>query len=552
MPQALELAKEHHKNGRSVEAQAIYQQILAVDPNYFDAMHLLGVLMDETHPDDLGVLLIRKALTLQPDNDYALQNLGYILMKRGDLQSAIQLLNRAVEIKPDYFRAYNNLALAYEKTKQFELAEATYRQALKVQPDFPDTMNNLANALMELKKFDEALVVYRRASELMPADAEILSNVGNALKKLRQYDEAETIHRRALAMNPDSPPVLNNLASVMEVLKRADEAERLYRRAIEVRPDYGPAHWNLSSILLRRGDLIEGFKEFEWRDLWTGVDSSRKFPKPTWDGSNLRGKRILVHAEQGLGDSLQFIRFIPQVVSRGGVVIVEIQPALRQLLSNYPGISEIVSYGEALPEYDVQIKLTSLPLALGTTLENCNPRSPYLHAPADAIERWRNRLAEFSDRKLNVGLAWAGNPQHFKDFNRSIKLSTYAPLAAVTGVRFFSLQKGPAGDQAANPPAGMELIDWTAELTDFTETAGLVQNLDLLISIDSAIVHLSGAMAKPAWVLIANLPDWRWLLNVSESPWYPTVRLYRQIRECDWSDPIAAIATDLASLANRG
>jgi len=275
----------------------------------------------------------------------------------------------------------------------------------------------------------------------------------------------------------------------------------------------------------------------------------RNFTKPQWDGRALEGRTLLLHAEQGLGDAIQFIRYLPLMSQRGGRIIIECYAELQRLFQIMAGRCQIVACGQPLPAFDLHCPLLSLPRVFGTTLSNIPHVVPYLHPDAEEARKWHHRLL-WQSRLVNVGLAWMGNPAHKNDRSRSIKLARLAPLGQVPGVRFFSLQKGEAAAETKTPPSGMELVDWTQELKDFADTAGLIANLDLVIAVDTAVVHLAGAMGKPVWTLLPFVPDWRWLLEREDSPWYPTMRLFRQNSWGDWDSVITRVV-DALSLAKE-
>jgi hypothetical protein len=330
---------------------------------------------------------------------------------------------------------------------------------------------------------------------------------------------------------------------------RYEEAMPCLERAIGLRPDLAIIHWNRAIALLLEGRLTEGWAEAEWRFAYTPA-LRRDFPQPAWDGrSDLAGRTILLHAEQGLGDAIQFCRYAPMVAARGGGdrVVLECQPELAALLTTAPGVAQVVRRGDPLPPFELHCPLLSLPHRFGTTLATIPAAVPYLTPDPDKVRAWQSRLAADGPGR-KVGLAWAGSPGHANDRQRSCRLSDFAPLANVPGVTFYSLQLGPTGEQATNPPPGLRLLDPTADLRNFADTAALVANLDLVISVDTAVVHLAGALAKPTWVLLPFNPDWRWLRDREDSPWYPTMRLFRQSERGNWKSTIERVASELREL----
>ncbi len=471
-------ALQHHRAGRLPQARALYQQILAQQPEHAGALHFSGVMALQEGRNDVAADLIAKAIGLQPNSPEAYCNLGIALQGKGQLDGAI----------------------------------AAYRRAIGLKPDYPEAHSNLGAALRDTGNLDDASAALRRAIALRPGFADAHSNLGIVLREMGMLDEARTA----------------------------------YRRAIALKPGYPEAHHNLALLLLLQGEFLEGWNEFEWRWRCKQFLSPRRtFGQAQWDGSDLAARTILLHAEQGFGDTIQLVRYVPLVAARGGQVVLEAAPELRRLLQGTRGIARWVDAGDALPPFDVHCPLLSLPMAFGTTLQNIPHTVPYVQADAEGVERWRKELS--GDGRRKVGLAWAGEPTHGNDRNRSLSLSALAPLADAKGVTFYSLQKGDAAKQATNPPAGMELIDRTAELTDFADTAAFIANLDLVISVDTAVAHLAGAMGKPVWTLLPFVPDWRWLMQREDSPWYPTMRLCRQRGRGDWGSVISRVAEALSS-----
>ncbi len=309
------------------------------------------------------------------------------------------------------------------------------------------------------------------------------------------------------------------------------------------------AHWNVSLIHLLKGDLETGWAEHEWRKKTTIESRPREFPQPEWNGQKLNGQTILIHAEQGFGDTIQFVRYIPLVASHGGRVLFQCPVELSSLMRHSLKTADIVTAAD-LPDFSVHCPLLSLPAIFKTRLDSIPAETPYLKSPPESSARWRELLNQTGAAK-RVGLVWAGNPRRKLDRQRSLRLDQLAPLASAPGIQFHGLQKGEAAEQAANPPTNMKLIDQTAKLTDFAETAGLIDNLDLVITVDTAVAHLAGAMGKPIWVLLGYVPAWRWLLNRNDSPWYPTMRLFRQAALDDWTDPIAQAAEALHEFTKK-
>ncbi len=456
--QTFHVALQHHQAGRLHDAEQLYRQILEQEPNHADALHHLGMAAGQAGRNDI----------------------------------ALELIGRAIAIKPDYPEAHSNFGNALKGNGQVEEAIAAYRRAIALRPSYAEAHGNLGSALNARGQHDEAIAAYRHAIALNSSNPITHYNLGNALKDKGQYDEAIAAYRRAVTFKPDYAEAHFNIGTAQGNRGKVDQAVAAYRRAIALKPNYAEAHWNLALALLARGEFVDGWTEFDWRWECKDLPRKRTFVQPQWDGSPLAGRTILLHCEQGLGDTIQFIRYAPLVAERGGTVIVGTVPELHRLLQGAPGVARWLNQGETVPPFDVHCPLMSLPAAFGTTLETIPQRVPYLHADTEAAAKWRKELAG-DRRRLKVGLAWAGNPTHVNDRNRSISLGALAPLAQVQEVSFFSLQKGEAGKEANDSPPGLSLINRTEELKDFADTAALIANLDLVICVDTAVAHLAGA-----------------------------------------------------------
>jgi hypothetical protein len=378
-------------------------------------------------------------------------------------------------------------------------------------------------------QYEEAIEAGRRALALTPDDPIVHNGIGANLSSLGRASEAVDAYRRALAINPNYYECWANLAHAQQLLLRLDEAADSYRHALGIQYDYPQAQCAAGMLALLRGDFANGFTQFEWRWRLKSM-IPRDFKEPRWQGEPLVGKTILLHAEQGAGDTIQCLRFVPQVEARGGRLLLELPQTLMRLATSLEGGGEIIAQGRKPPPFDVHCAFMSLPRVLGTTLDTLPAKVPYLHADPALIERWARRLAG-TGSGLKVGIAWAGNPKHAGDRRRSIPLERLAPILDVPGIRFYSLQVGErAGDLARLPGAQArdKVVDLAPELTSYAETAALLAHLDLLVSVDTSVVHLAGALGRPCWVMMPFSPDWRWLLERDDSFWYPTLRLFRQ------------------------
>jgi hypothetical protein len=436
-------------------------------------------------------------------------------------------------------------ALVHHQAGRLGQAEAIYRQILKQEPNHPQALLYLGLVAHQMGHRPSAIRLMRQAISLKSDWPEGWTNLGVVLRDDGQYDEAIDAYRQALALSPDRPHVYYNLGVALKETGKLEEAVAAYRQAVLLKSDLIDAHYGIALSQLIQGDFAQGWHGYELRWMCTNFTSPRrKFWQPKWDGSDLAGKTILLHSEQGFGDTIQFVRYTPMVAQRGGKVILACQPELRNLLHEFPGITQLVTWEQSLPAFDLHCPLLSLPLAFGTLLETIPNSVPYITPDPIKVQHWRDKLAS-DPQHFKVGLIWAGGP-HPK--GRSASLAAFAPLAAAPGATFYSLQTGDAAKEAANPPDGLKLINYANDLKDFADTAALIANLDLVISIDTAAAHLAGAMGKPVFNLLQFAADFRWMLNRTDSPWYPTMRLFRQPKLGDWNSLIPQVAAAVSNM----
>ena len=489
-------------------------------------------------------------------------NLGAVLRGLGRLAEAEVCCRRALELQPDFPEAANSLGAILWGLDRFAESEACYRRALELRPDYPEACVNLATTLRTLERFDESEASCRRALAMRPDYPEAYNNLANVLGDLERYTEAEANCRRALELKPNYAEAHYNLGNVLGEQRRYREAAASHRQALAFDPTVARTHVNLAMVLLRQGDFEGGWGEYEWRlRLPRWLSTAPAFAQPFWQGESLAGRTILLHAEQGLGDTLQFIRLAPGVKERGGTVLLFCPAELAGLLRACAGIDRIVTASSALPAFDVQAPLLSLPALLKTTLATVPAAVPYLAAEAAAVERWRRELSSYPEYK--VGIIWQGNPRfsdaecRSADRRRSIPLSQFEPVARVPGVRLFSLQKGYGTEQLAERRGQETLAErWGVvalgdRLSDFTDTAAVMKNLDLIISADTSPLHLAGALGMPAWAALPSAACWRWLLEREDTPWYPTMRLFRQSRPGDWADVFDRMSSQLSVVISQ-
>jgi len=535
------------------EAIAAYSRAVALQPRFPEALNNLGNaqrLKGELAP---AIATLRQALAARPDYPDAWNNLGIALQQNGDLDEAFAAYRRALSLRPDLAAAHSNLGNALMERGDVDDAIAAFRRALAIDPRYDEAMNNLASALIRKNEFGEAIAACRQALAVRPGFAGAWNNLGSALRGRGDFDQAVSAYHRALELQGDYPEALNNLGNALTQKGDLPAAIDAYERAIERRGDYAEAHFGLALALLLKGDWDWGWREYEWRLRGPQrVAPDRQFTQPLWEGGDLAGRRILLHAEGGFGDAIHFVRYARGVAGRGSGqspssdvhVLLQCPPQLKRLFLGLPGVEQVFARGEPLPSFDLHCPLPTLPRVFGTTLQNLPADVPYLRADPALVEQWRERLGP-GDSRLKVGLAWAGNPVHHNDVNRSMALRELLPVLSVPDVRFFSLQRQDAASELRHLLPELQVVDLDEDLSDFANTAAVLENLDLVISVDTAVAHLSGALARPTWLLLPFAPDFRWMLERDDSPWYPTMRLFRQTRPGDWAGVIERVSAEL-------
>ncbi len=460
----------------------------------------------------------------------------------GDYPSAERACREILEWDPGVGDAWFVLGVATQLRGKLADSVAYYRNAVRFVPGHAEAWNNMGASLSTLRRPEEAEPCLRKALELEPRYAQAHNNLGNVLGAQGRFDEAVASYLRALELKPDYAEVFDHLGLVLQAQGKLDEAIGWFDKAIENAPESGTIHMNCALACLQRGDFARGWTEYEWRFR------CREHPvldqgRPFWDGSPLDGRTVLLWAEQGLGDAIQFIRFAPAVAQCGGRVFVSCPKSLTALLATCPGVDAAFAEGSPAPEYDCHAPLMSLPRLLKTTVETIPAQVPYLTADPAAVARWHEELGPVDG--LKVGIAWQGNPDHKKDRQRSFRLDLFERLARIDGVRLFSLQKGAGAEQLDRAAGLFPIVDLGRRLGDLADTAAVIRNLDLIIAPDTALAHLAGALGVPVWVAVQFSSDWRWLLGREDSPWYPTMRLFRQHRWNDWDEVFERIGQEL-------
>jgi tetratricopeptide (TPR) repeat protein len=535
--------------GRFDEAIASYGQALKHRPDYFEAHNGLGVALLKQGNFSEAAKSYQEAICLQPSYAAAHLNLGTALKEMGKLNEAIDSCRRAISLQPAIAMAHNNLGTALAGLGKHLEAIAAYEHALRLDPAHTDALINLGISWAALGKLDVATDFYKRAVQQRPDHDKAHYNLGVAYAESDDLQAAVASYRRAIDLNPTYAEAWDNLGCVLVALGQPAEALNCHDRALHVRPDYYKAYMSRGVARLRLGDYAGGWPDYECRyKLKEFVMPS--FPQPRWNGERLDGKTVLLAAEQGLGDTLQFIRYAAPVRNRCAKVIVACQKALIPLLSNTPVIDQLFPPEVALPHFDAWASLVSLPGIMGTTLQTIPADVPYLFPKEDLVDHWRRELQATPGFK--VGICWQGNPDYKADRERSIPLAEFAPLAGVPGIQLVSLQKGHGVEQLTHLPSDFPISDLASRLDvssgPFIDTAAVMKSLDLIITADTAIAHLAGSLGAPVWIALPYVAHWCWLWDRDDSPWYPSARLFRQPERGNWKPVFTRIAESLAPL----
>jgi tetratricopeptide (TPR) repeat protein len=533
---------------RHDEALAAFDRALALEPALAGAWIGRGHVFWSLKRYDEAGAAYDQALSIAPDAANAWVGRGNVLFDLTRSGEAFAAFDKALSIRPDLAEAWLGRGNALADLKRYGDALAAFDKALSIGPDLAEAWLGRGNAFTDLKRFDDALAAYDRALSIKPHIAEAWLGRGNAFNDLKRFDDALAAYDKALSIKPDTAEAWLGRGSAFTDLKRYDDAFAAYGKATSLKPDLGEAHFNEGLLRLLLGDTTIGFKKYEYRwSVRQQRDTRRNFSQPLWLGdSDIGNKTILIHAEQGLGDTLMCCRYIPMVAALGARVILEVQPALVLLLRSLQGVSTLIAKGEAIPHFDVHCPLMSLPLAFKTTMATIPNHVPYLSVAAEMIARWRSKVA---GTRIKVGLAWAGSQRFIKDAERSVLLQNIFPLLAVDGVSYFCLQKDLREGDEATLDANPQIVRLDRDVDDFADTAAIMMSLDLIITSDTAVANLAGALGRKVWVLLPFIPDWRWSLDRDDTLWYPTATLFRQQRSGDWSAVVDRVFGELKKLS---
>jgi tetratricopeptide (TPR) repeat protein len=545
LAQAFEQAVALFRQGRLDEAEKLSTRTLKDWPGSFDVLHLLGVIKLQRGKAGAALGLFEQALRISPGSPEALSNLAMTLAALNRPDEALALFNKAHALDPGDWQTLNNRGSLLLQLNRGDDALADFDRALAIEPRHPGIRLNRGNALVQRRRFDEAVAEYDTVLAQEPALADAHFNRGNALTSLGCTGEAIAAYDRALALRPNYLKALTSRGVALQALNRQREAIADFERVLTIDKNHADAHHNAALAMLTLGDYRQGFARYEWRWQRTGMPPRRSFGRPLWLGEYpLARKTILIHGEQGLGDSIQFVRYAPLLARAGATVVLEVPRALTSLLARVEGIAQVVARGDPLPAFDVHCPLGSLPRALATEPATIPAAVPYLGPDKDRVAKWRARLADVPSRR--IAIAWSGSADHPNDRNRSIALEQLAPLLSGDNASFLSIQRELRGEDAALMAGIPRLTHVGDELEDFDDTAAVVSLVDLVIAVDTSVVHLAGALGRPTWVLVPFAPDWRWMLDREDSPWYPTARLFRQGAPGDWASVIGRVNEELS------
>jgi Flp pilus assembly protein TadD len=578
----LEAARHAFSIGAFVDAETGFRDVTSADRGCGEAWNMLGITLLRLGKVDEAIQALTTAMDVAPRSPEVVVNLGNLYKEVGNLKKAVRYYRKALALSPDHINAHVNLALCLvddgapdlarahaqeavtingsdvsawdalasieERAGNYEKAIAILEKCEEILPDHPDVLLHLGCACSLAKRYDLAEVKLRRALQLRPGFVEAMATLSHVYFESGNLDAAEDCLIEALHLRPEMRELYINLANVRLGQCRNEEGIECFKRALSMKPDSASTHFVLGMAYLVTGDFANGWKEYVWR--WKTEKYSPKLTflaAPEWQGEPLAGKTLFVHAEQGIGDTLQFVRYLSMLQEQGCKIVLEVQPLLKRLISRLKGIDALIECGEPLPSMDFHVPLLNIPGIIGTDICNIPRDVPYLSVDVGARDVWQKRLDTLPPG-LNVGIVWAGSPTHDNDRNRSMRLSQFAPFAKLDGINWISLQKGGAGAQVNSASQQLVTIDWTTDIHDFEDSAALIECLDLVISVDTSAVHLAGALNKPVWAMIPFAPDWRWLLDRTDSPWYPSLRLFRQKHRGNWDTVIAEVVQALKEL----
>jgi tetratricopeptide (TPR) repeat protein len=530
------------------EAIASYDKAIELNPNYAEVFNNRAIIFWYLKRPEDALKNYDKAIQLNPEYAGALNNRGLVLKGLNRIEDALASYDKAIQLNPEYAGAFNNRGIALKNANRFEDALASYDKAIQLNPEYAEAFNNRGLVLKDLNRFEDALASYDKAIQLNPEYAEAYNNIAIVLKDLNRLEEALASYDKAIQLNPEYAEAYNNRGTVFREMRCFEDELKCYNKAIELKPDYAGAYWNKSLLRILAGEYKEGWELYEWRRR---MDSLKEYypnhPQPLWLGNDsLAGKKILIQSEQGLGDTLQFCRYLLMLKElKPERIIFEVNRPLVFMMVTLGIGMDIIQKKSPLPSFDYYCPLLSLPHAFKTSLDTIPAQTPYLSADTDKSAYWSKKLGQ--KKKFRIGLAWSGSPSHHNDHNRSLSFSQLKSLFSLP-FEFHSLQKEIRKEDKKNLNKHKNVIQHQDDLKDFTDTAALADQMDLIISVDTSVAHLAGALGKKLWILLPYMPDYRWMLDREDTPWYPSARLFRQPKNADWESVIKNLNTELKKL----
>lgn len=529
-------------NGNLEQAITYYQKVIYLNPNLAEIHNNLGNCFLAKNQLEDAIASYQKAVTLNPKYPEAYYNLGNACKAKGDLATAKIHYEKTISLKPNFPEVHNNLGLVLQEEGYLAAAITCYQEAIKLNPEYAEAHNNLGNAFEEEKNLEKAIACYEKSLALNSNYIDAYNNLGNVLLTQGKAEEAIACYQKALDLNPNYVQAHYNYANALKYLDRLDDAIAKLQYTLTLDPNFAEAHKNLGISLLIKGDFASGFSEYEWRWYTKEYRKIASF-QPVWHGGDLQGKKILLLCEQGYGDNIHFIRYAPLIAQQGAHITLACYEELYRLFSSVSGIEKIVTSGTTV-EYDYCAPTMSLPYLMGTTTETIPTNIPYLFPPKTTAII----LESPPETYLKIGIVWAGNPGNTNDRNRSCSLLNFLPILDIPGIAFYSLQKGAKAQDLTALNLTQKIQNIGEKINDFADTAAVINQLDLVICVDTSVAHLAGAMGKPVWVLLSKVADWRWMLEGENNPWYPTLRLFRQTKLGDWHPVFQKVALELEKL----
>jgi tetratricopeptide (TPR) repeat protein len=538
------------QRGKSQEAMQHGLRAIEVSPREHNGYTVTGMCLTELQRIPEAIRYFEESLKLNPNDVIVLPTLANLYVRREMNDQAVAMMQRSVDLQPNDPQALLNMGALYAQLEKFDRAAEWLEKSLALKPDFLPAIAHLAGVRTGQKRFEESIALCRRVIAADPEQIDMMATMAEALMNLGRFEEAISEMQKAIAIKPRSS-LYQAMSNAYARTGRGDVALATINQAIALEPNNAVLHFNKSIILLLLGRMREAWPEYEWR--WQHprmVGRNRAFHVPQWDGRPLNGARILLHAEQGMGDTIFFGRYAELIAKeRDGKPILWVQNSIVEVARTIEGVVDVIGEAGPVPPFDTHLPIMSLPRIFNTALETVPNKVPYIRTDPVRSARWKKEFAERT-KKFKVGLVWYGGDFQPENFLRSNSLAAYAPLAEVPNVAFFSLQKGHQEVQSKNPPAGMDFTDLAPFIKDFSDTAAILENLDLLISIDTSVIHFAAALAKPVWMLLAYSPGHMWMYDRLDTPWYPTIRIFRQPAFKDWATPVAQVKVELDKLVN--